>query len=169
MRPVLLAAACLLFPILPAHSAPPGPAAALPRFEDFPVGPAYAGRNHLTLKGDDIHWRTRLRQAAAQKPDFAGHYVLATWGCGMQCVMGAAINVRTGAVIWLPGTLCCWYSDEVAAPDKVEPLRYRLDSRLLVLTGLRNEREGDGGDHYYSIKDGRFVHLRDVPSTGARP
>ena len=169
MRLVLLAATCLMLPTLPARAAPLAPAPALPRFEDFPAGPAYAGRNHLVLKGDDIHWRTRLRRAATQAPDFAGHYVLATWGCGMECVIGAAIDVRTGAVIWLPGTLCCWYSDNAATPDTVEPLRYRLDSRLLVLNGRRDEREGDDGDHYYRIEAGRFVHLRDVPPGTSRP
>lgn len=77
--------------------------------------------------------------------------------------MGAAVDVRTGAVIWLPGSLCCWYPDEQATPDSVEPLRYRLDSRLLVLTGRRDERDSDAGTHYYVIEGDRFVHLRDVP------
>ena len=162
MRSVLLAA-CLVLPAVLAWAAPPRPAPALPRFEDFPAGPAYAGRNRLVLKGDDVHWRTRLRQSVTQKPDFAGHYVLTTWGCGAECVMGAAVDVRTGTVVWLPGSLCCWYSDEQATPDEVEPLRYRGDSRLLVLTGRRDERDGDAGTHYYAIEGNRFVHLRDVP------
>ena len=162
MRSVLLAA-CLL-PLLPAAwAASPEPPPGLPRYEDFPAGPAYAGRNRLVLKGDDVHWRTRLRWTLSQKPDFAGHYVLASWGCGAECVMGAAVDVRTGAVVWLPGSLCCWYSDEQATPDDVEPLRYRLDSRLLVLTGRRDERDGDAGTHFYAIEGTRFVHLRDVP------
>lgn len=160
MRSVLLGA-CLLLLALPAWPAPREPSPL--RFEDFPVGPAYAGRNHLVLKEGDVRWRTRLRWTMGQKPDFAGHYVLASWGCGAECVMGAAVDVRTGAVIWLPGSLCCWYSDEQATPDDVEPLRFRLDSRLLVLTGRRNERDGDGGTHFFAIEDGRFVHLRDVP------
>ena len=83
--------------------------------------------------------------------------------------MGAAIDLRTGVVSWLPGTLCCWYSDEATAPDTVEPLRYRLDSRLLVLTGRRDERNDDAGTHDYAIAGGRFMHLRDVPPGPARP
>ena len=168
MRPASLAA-CLILPMFLVRPASAGPAAALPRFEDFPVRLAYTGRNRLVLKGDDVHWRTRLREAAAGKPDFAGHYVLATWGCGAECVMGAAIDVRTGVVSWLPGTLCCWFSDEAATPDTVEPLRYRLDSRLLVLTGRRDERNGDAGTHYYAIEGGHFMLLRDVPPGAARP
>ena len=115
------------------------------------------------LKGDDVHWRTRLREAAARRPDFAGHYVLASWGCGTECVMGAAVDVRSGHVVRLPGSLCCWFSDGQATPEDVEPMRYRLNSRLLVLTGRRNERDGDAGTHYYAMENGRLVHLRDVP------
>lgn len=165
MRSALLAAS-LLLPVFPARAASPEAPPGLPRFEDFPAGPASAGRNRLVLKGGDVHWRTRLRWTVGQKPDFAGHYVLASWGCGTECVMGAAVDVRTGTVVWLPASLCCWYSDEQAAPEDVEPLRFRLDSRLLVLTGRRDERDGDAGTHYYSIEGNRFVHLRDVPLPG---
>ena len=167
MRPASLAA-CLALPVLLARAAPAEPAASVPRFEDYPARPAYTGRNRLVLRGNDVHWRTRLREASAGKPDFAGHYVLASWGCGTECVMGAAIDVRTGVVSWLPGTLCCWYSDETATAETVEPLRYRLDSRLLVLTGRRDERDGDAGTHYYAIEGSRFVHLRDVSPSPAR-
>ena len=138
----------------------------MPRFEDFPARSAHAGRNRLVLKGNDVHWRTRLRWTLGQKPDFAGHYVLASWGCGTECVMGAAVDVRTGTVVWLSGSLCCWYSDGQGAPENVEPLRYRRDSRLLVLTGRRDERDGDARTHYYAIEGNRFVHLRDVPPAG---
>ena len=75
-------AACLILPMFLVRAASAGPAAALPRFKDFPIRLACTGRNRLVLKGDDVHWRTRLREAAAGKPDFAGHYVLATWVVG---------------------------------------------------------------------------------------
>lgn len=50
MRSALLAA-CLILPAALAHATPPEPVPALPRYEDFPAGPAYAGRNRLVLKG----------------------------------------------------------------------------------------------------------------------
>lgn len=169
MRTPLLAAACALS-LLSAARAQLAPAAGtpLPRFEDFPAGPAYAGRNRLVLGRADMGYRTMLREAARKRPDFAGHYVLALWGCGTECVMGAAIDVRSGKVAWLPGTLCCWYAGDFdhepgSAPVEVEPVRYRLDSRLLVLTGRRNERDGDDGEHHYLIEGERFRLLRDVP------
>lgn len=163
MRSVLLAT-CFLLPLAWPATAEPSPA--LPQFENFPAGAAYTGRNRLVLKGNDVHWRTRLRWALGQKPDYAGHYVMASWGCGTECMMGAAVDVRTGAVVWLPGSLCCWYSDGQATAGEVEPLRFRLDSRLLVLTGRRDERDGDAGTHYYAIEGNRFIHLLDVPPPG---
>lgn len=89
MRSILSALLCFAF--LPAAAAPsvPGP---MPRFETFPAGPVFRGRNHLVLGRNDMAFRTRLREAAAQKPDFAGHYVLARWGCGTECINGAAID-----------------------------------------------------------------------------
>jgi hypothetical protein len=36
------------------------------------------------------------------------------------------------------------------------------DSALLVLSGLRNEKEGDQGSHFYRIDADRFVLVRDM-------
>ncbi len=164
MRARLLAAAlCAVLPVLPLHAAQPG-AGVPPRFEDYPAGAAFAGRNRLVLDRSDMGYRTRLREAARQRPDFAGHYVLALWGCGAECVMGAAIDVRSGHVTWLPGdTICCWFSGSQGQERDIDPVRYRLHSRLLILDGLRHEREGDLGQHVYTIEGDRFVHLIELP------
>lgn len=80
-----------------------------PRFEDYPTTGVYKGKNTpLALTRDDRTYRTRLREAAAEKPNFAGHYILAAWGCGAECVMGAVIDANTGRVSWFPHTICCW-------------------------------------------------------------
>ncbi len=170
MRARLLAAAfCAMLPAhaLRAAQARPG---LPPRFTEYPSSAAFAGRHHLILDRADLSYGTRLREAARQRPDFAGHYVLALWGCGAECLMGAAIDVRSGRVTWLPGdTICCWFSGPQEQAQDIDPVRYRLHSRLLVLNGLRGEREGDLGQHYYAIRDGRFVHLRDVPPPASGP
>ena len=160
MRRGVFAVLCSL--LLSAAAPPP------PGFGAYPAGPVFTGANRIVLRARDMDYRTRLREAAAQKPDFAGHYVLASWGCGTECVMGAAIDVRSGRVTWLPGTLCCWYPDAFADASEAEPLRFRLDSRLLILTGARNERNGDLAEHHYLIDGNRFVHLRDVALPGRR-
>jgi hypothetical protein len=41
-------------------------------------------------------FRTRLREAARDKPNFAGRFIGTTLGCGTECVQGAIIDARTG-------------------------------------------------------------------------
>ncbi len=137
-----------------------------PRFESYPAGPSALGRPRLVLGRADMEYRTRLHEAARQPPNFAGHYVLALWGCGTECVMGAAIDLRSGHVTWLPGTICCWIPVPGPMVPDAEPVRYRRDSRLLILNGLRDEREGDLGEHYYTIGGSGFIHILDVPRQG---
>ncbi len=137
-----------------------GPAAAAdlpPRFRDFP-----AAALHITqpapVRLDDAHSRTfatRLREGASRPANFAGAYVLTAWGCGASCVTVAAIHRGTGAVAWLPFTVCCWRN------NLLEPLEYRLDSRLVVVNGMRNEA-GSNGTSYYKLDGGRFVLVRDA-------
>ena len=136
-------------------------AQAPPRFEGYPALGAYNGKNApLALASkNDRAYRTQLRAAAAQKPNFAGHYIVTTWGCGSGCVMGAVLDANSGRVVWLPHTICCWPVD---VDDKFQPVAYRWDSRLMIFSGARNEKEGDEGTHYYEFKDGKFVYIRSV-------
>ena len=131
-----------------------------PRFEDFPITTGSPVRNApLVLTSRDRPYRTRLRAAAAERPNFARHYVLTTWGCGTECLYGAAVNLRTGRVTFLPFATCCFSE----APEGVEEMvAFRQDSTLLVLLGMTKER-GDVASHYYRIPGDRFVHLRSVP------
>jgi hypothetical protein len=95
---------------------------------------------------------TMLREGAAHQENFAGHYTLASWGCGASCVMTAAIDAKTGAVAWLPFTVCCW------SLDVTEPLEYRLDSRLLIVHGSRDEH--GGGTYFYEFDGRKFQLIR---------
>ncbi len=157
---LLLAAICLM---------PRGSALAqsnLPHFKDYPVAEIYKGATApLILTRDDMTFKTRLRWAAKnQKPNFAGHYVLTTWGCGAECVMGAVIDAKTGKVYWWGFSTCCWGGD---VDDKFNPIGFRVNSRLIVFSGLRNEKDGDNGAHFYRFDDnGRFVHVRSMLKPG---
>ena len=145
----------------PGKSQPAKPdKAKVPKFVAYPAKEAYQGRNApLVLATEqDKTFKTRLREAAAQKPNFAGHYILTAWGCGTECLMGAAIDANTGKVYWLPHTICCWGSH---ADDKFEPIVYHPNSTLIVFIGQRNE-EGENGAHFYDFQGGQFVHLQTV-------
>jgi hypothetical protein len=125
-----------------------------PKFKDYPVKEIYQGKNApIALTRDDRMFRTRLSNAAQAKPNFAGHYIVTAWGCGAECLMGAAIDAKTGKVHWWDFSVCCW-NDNVQ-----KPIDFRLDSALIVFSGLRNE-EGSKGPHYYKIENGRFIQLR---------
>ncbi len=136
--------------------------AQVPQFRDFPAVPYSGARTALRLTKQDMTFRTRLRDAATQPANFAGHYVLTTWGCGMSCQMGAAIDLQSGRVVWLPGTVCCEPTD--VSDDKFERVLGRLNSRLVVLSGLINEG-GSQGAHFFMLEDGKFIHLADAPFT----
>lgn len=107
------------------------------------------------LKFDDAQgrrYRTVIRQAAARPIDFAGHYIMATWGCGSGCVMAAAIDTLSGRVTSLPFTVSDW------PLDVTEPLSYRPDSCLLIVQGSRNESTEHGT--YYYVFNGTAFTLR---------
>lgn len=132
----------------------------VPQFKDFPAGEQYRGKPHaVVLAGDARTFRTRLKEAAKGKPNFAGHYILTTWGCGTQCLMGAIIDAKTGKVYMLPDTLCCW---DIGADDNFSPVEFRPNSKLLILSGARSERDGDNGTHYYKFENNRLVFLRSI-------
>ncbi len=73
--------------------------------------------------------------------------------------MGAIIDAKSGRVYWMPDTICCWLDD---IDDLFRPIAYRLKSRLIIFSGIRNEKDGDQGTHYYEFKDGKFIHIRSV-------
>lgn len=96
-------------------------------------------------------FRTNLRNAAKGPANFAGHFILTTWGCGTNCTQSAIIDARDGRVFFpiefaevvqgfcdLPPDANPIDSSEM--PDEYAPFVYRADSRLLVLNGFR------GGD-----------------------
>jgi len=80
---------------------------------------------------------------------------MVTWGCGTECVMGAVVDKINGRVLFLPFSICCH-----AEPDaNFEPVEFRLSSRLVVFSGLRNE-EGIDGAHFYEFDGDKFVFIK---------
>ncbi len=130
-----------------------------PQFRDYPAGKIYKGRNAPVIIGkNERMFRTRLREAAKEKPNFAGRYIVTAWGCGTQCLMGAVIDAKTGKVYWWNFTVCCWEN----ADDDFSPIEFRPNSRLIVFSGLRNEA-GIKGAHFYKFENGRFIFIKTLP------
>ncbi|MFM0646936.1 hypothetical protein PQR14_21645 [Paraburkholderia bryophila] len=133
----------------------------LPRFDAFPVENVFNGQPAKVkiISARDRKFATRLRQLSGQKPNYAGHYTLASWGCGASCIMTVAIDAKTGGVIWLPFTVCCW------DVDVNEPIEFRRDSSLIVVHGSRNET--GGGTYYYRLEGSEFVLVKAVEKTAS--
>ncbi|WP_051971847.1 hypothetical protein [Massilia sp. 9096] len=131
---------------------------AAPRFKDFPAV-SYTGQ-HASVRLQAAKSRlyaSQLRIASHQDVNFSGRYILTVWGCGASCVMGAAIDAKTGTVIWMPFTVCCWNL------EITEPLEYRADSQLLIVHGSLNEKGAGSEVHYYDFDGQHFVRISPSP------
>lgn len=147
----LLALRCCIFAVAMIAA----PTTAEPRFSDFTV-PVVRTRHKATVQISGLRshqYAAMLRDAVTKPENFAGHYILDTFGCGASCVVSAAIDKRTGVVTWLPFTVCCW------SLDRQEPLDFKLTSKLLVVHGRRDEKGGIG-PHYFSFNGRRFSLVR---------
>jgi hypothetical protein len=110
-------------------------------------------------------YRTNLRNAAKQGVNFAGHYILTTWGCGTNCSVSAIIDARNGEVFF-PDQLEGSGFGFCELPDDTEPIVYRADSRLLVLSGFKggdlNLRAGRCGIYYLEWTGTNFKQVKFV-------
>lgn len=145
-----------------------GPALAqerLPRFSDYPVKDLFKGKAAEPVIATPAArmFRTRLREITARDglPNFAGQFFVAIWGCGAACVGGGIVDGRTGAVTMLPSV-----SGWIDIHDNFEGIDFRQNSRLMVLSGQRDEK-GDMGQHFYVMeKSGRLRLLRSIRNDG---
>lgn len=128
-----------------------------PQFQNYPATRVLPERQAQAILNSDISdtFRAKLHNALEQPANFAGEYVLTAWGCGSSCLDGAVVSLRTGQVVSLPGTICCWKGEG-------ERLIIRPDSRLLVAAGLINE-SGEHGAHFYEFTDDEFEHIVTIP------
>ena len=132
----------------------------LPRFEDYPVTDIFKGSPappKLRRPGDRM-FRTRIREGAAKGPNFAGHYTIADWGCGMGCISIAIVDAKDGRTYDAPFTALAWGVPMMK--ESVEPLAFKLDSRLLIVRGCPEEE--NCGSYFYEWTGSRFKLIRKV-------
>ncbi|MBX9620531.1 MAG: hypothetical protein K2X28_00615 [Alphaproteobacteria bacterium] len=94
----------------------------LPKFKDFPSLEAYKGKvSPVDLKSypEAYKYRTRLQDGVKAGPNFAGHYVVVTIGCGTNCQSQWIVDANNGKVLGK------FFSSLGAT--------YRIDSNLLIL------------------------------------
>jgi hypothetical protein len=132
----------------------------MPKFSDFWV-PIYsgpeAGLNLASRKA--YEYRTRLRAAATQPLNFGGHYHLAEWGCGTDCLTGAIIDALTGSVWFLPAINGHGMDTEI---EGYKALAFRGDSNLLVISGAVDDDQVRKGWHYFLFATNNLREIKFV-------
>lgn len=136
-----------------------------PRFEHFPAELFHEKNAAPNLRSDSTTkmFRTRLAQWAKEKPNFAGHYILATWGCGADCTQISIIDAKTGKIYHPDGVNSNVTANIHADLWSAGTIQFHRDSRLLVLIGMPEERTKDRGISYYVWEKNRLRRIRFVP------
>jgi hypothetical protein len=139
-----------------------------PAFNQYPATVEKATARSIDFKRypNARSFRTRLSQALAGGVNFAGHYVVAGWGCGAGCISGAIIDARTGNVFFPEefAEIGVWYGKDNYAE---EPVGYRKNSRLLIILGVPGSKEGQpdkpSGEYYYEWVNDQLKLIKFVP------
>lgn len=136
-----------------------------PTFDAYPVIRERVDDPRLDLNSNPIarRYRTVLRLAVSEGPNFAGHYRLVHWGCGTSCAMFAVVNLRTGQVITLKGFSAVggvyFYADEFLPNTESDGwgFRHKSNSKLLVVVGaLLSDDDSKEGAFYFALENEQF-------------
>lgn len=128
-----------------------------PTFQDYPAQ-TYTGKNQpLKLILQSKKYRTLFKQMSQQPPNFAGHYVMETVGCGGGCSFALAYNVKTGQSFVLPDTFADCYSKEKGF--KQNDIFYQKDSRLVMAVGSRHGDQAQCETVYYLVENNHFKKI----------
>ncbi len=96
--------------------------------------------------GFSRRFTTRLSGALRSQPvDFAGHYVITTFGCGSGCLYGGIVDVKTGQAHELPWAL--YIAGQLG--DWESALKHEAGSRLLAVRGAINETDEPAQERYF--------------------
>jgi hypothetical protein len=145
----------------------------LARFNDWPAprNRPHAPAPPVLSSPEARRFRSVLRGGAAAGPNFAGHFTIVVWGCGASCTSAVIVDARTGRVIVPPllQAISAVHVADVAGPDGFNSLRFRLDSRLLVVLGAPGEDEERDGATMLEWNGTALRMLRFVPRTELCP
>jgi hypothetical protein len=144
-----------------------------PRSEDYAVHEKFVGKPApvVLVSSKDRLFKTVLRQQAKKGANFAGHYTMAVFGCGMDSFLVAVIDEKTGHVYWPPfGCISLAGGFGITLPegkgDSPNPA-FRIDSRLFLTVGIEDKEEADPKDRavqFWIFDSGRFTLLYSIPA-----
>ncbi|HEX2590048.1 MAG TPA: hypothetical protein VHL34_01035 [Rhizomicrobium sp.] len=156
-----------------------------PRFEDHMVAKVrIAHPAEVDVRPKDARlFRTQLREAVKGGTNFAGHYTIASWGCGTGCLSWAVIDQTTGKVTFPAGMgSFSNYRVDFDRDDAVERfakarhatyvfgvLMFRAESDLLITMGAPDEGDSRDGVAYYRWTGTRFDRIAFYPAAKICP
>ena len=147
-----------------------------PQFEDYPVTEIFKGKPvaPVPATAEQRLYRTRIREGVSMGigverdgkedqpgPNFAGHYIIITFGCGSPCILMAMVDAVTGKVYNSPmaqGLQMSWLDGGPWLP-KVE---FRQNSRLLIMEPCPNLARGPIYTHYFVCENNRWNLIRKI-------
>lgn len=132
------------------------------RFENFPVSDDAAQQpSHAidwTTAPAAKMFQTAITNQVKEGPNFAGHYSVATWGCGVACYQYAVIDDKTGVIIKFFGG----NQEMIIGTDQ------SLTSSLLIINppeAIKSLGDSAAGRYfkteYYQMKNGQLVSVQD--------
>jgi hypothetical protein len=145
-----------------------GIAQAAPAYEDFPSEPTPIAAPALPDLGSHPlarRYRTVLTRAAANGPNFAGHYTLVRIGCGTSCIHVAVLDAITGQVHFPKNLEIVQWAGWWHTPYGPQ---YRRHSRLLVVYGSVGESQ-PYGVAYFLWNGHEFGRLAFIPQDRGTP
>lgn len=144
------------------------PTLAAPTFADYKVE-VFKGKTHAAMITPETReFRTRFREAAKEPVNFAGHFVVESFGCGTSCIGFLMVEAKTGKTSFpLHSLLGCMGMN---TPELDRVVAFYPNSRLLVLGGMFEgaseigEKEGCWV-RYYLERRGELVKIAEEPYT----
>jgi hypothetical protein len=140
-----------------------------PKPDQFPVTADFAGTPaEVRLVGRRTRlFRTMLRRGALNGPNYAGHYTVVAWGCGLGAFELAIVDAKTGNVSWPPfGCMALAGAFGLPLEDPRPNPAFWLDSSLLVVAGVEDkpgEEPKDRAVRFYVFEGGRFRLIYRIP------
>lgn len=148
-----------------------------PRFEDYPVAGAYAGAPAALRLDRPLaqEYAAEIRDGmtdAYRRTNFAGHLIVAKWGCGAPCLRMAIVDAQTGEIYYPPITF-----EGVGSPSFDLPLLtlpggvsqnpeidFRSDSNLMIIKATPSQAGKHSSYAFYFLWRGNgWSLLRKVP------
>lgn len=127
-------------------------------FEHYPTREAFSGVSApLDLESNPIgpKFKTRITEAYTGKPNFSGHYTLASWGCGRECIAFVVIDNTSGRIYG------DYISEKLTDGHSSYGIDFHLESSLIIV----NPTEETSPDFLQSMDEHQKNFLKEGMGT----